>query len=66
MDDSMGDHFAYIGWMGMCEYGDEGHDRSYHRREYFPRRRFISKEEWIDRQRGRPQDVFNDGFTDGT
>lgn len=61
----MADYYFEIGWNQLVD-GEDGHSYSYYNDAYRYSRPLYTLKQWIDLQRGRPQDVFNDGFTDGT
>jgi len=57
----MSDMCFMAGWNQMCDYGDEpGNHVRYRDYYYRPYRPWISKEKWIELQRGRPEDAFKD------
>ena len=64
----MADYYVDRDYSNMCFGEDDLHQggRSYYNDAYRYSRPLYTLEQWINLQRGRPQDVFNDGFTDGT
>lgn len=66
MDDSMAGHFFYIGWLNKTSYGEcpsDGMIRPQNRPWSDwnrPRRPRLTREEWIEKQRGDPRAAFAD------